>query len=82
MRKTLAVWAIFVKAGWRSLFIQTLPARAKQFRKSEGRNVLVPCRGSKTVVPNLFYAVAHVSLSAERRGPPSQNNRKRYSVFI
>jgi len=25
----------------------------------------------KSVVPNLFYAVAHLSLSAERRGPPS-----------
>jgi len=36
----------------------------------------------RPVVPNLFYAVAHLSLSAERRGPPPQNNKKRYSVFI
>jgi len=31
------------------------------------------------MVPNLFYAMAHLLLSAERRGPPSQNNRKIYS---
>ena len=37
---------------------------------------------SGPVVPNLFYAVSHLSLSAERRGPPPQNNSKRYSVFI
>jgi len=33
----------------------------------------------RAVVPYLFYAVAHLSLSAERRGPLSQNNRKSYS---
>ena len=31
------------------------------------------------MVPNLFYAVAHLSLSAERRGPPSQKYRQIYS---
>jgi len=30
----------------------------------------------KSVIPNLFYAVANLSLSAERSGPSSQNNRK------
>jgi len=33
----------------------------------------------RSVIPNLFYAVAHLSLSEERRGPLSQNNRKIYS---
>ena len=29
-----------------------------------------------TVIPNLLYVVTHLPLSAERRGPPSQNNKK------
>jgi len=29
----------------------------------------------RPVVPNLFYDVARLSLSAERRGPPSHKNR-------
>jgi len=38
--------------------------------------------GLSPVVPNLFYAVAHLSLSAERRGPPSLKNRKIYSQSL
>jgi len=34
-----------------------------------------------TVVPNLLYAMAHLSLSAERHGPSSQN-RKIYSQSL
>ena len=34
------------------------------------------------MVPNLFYAVAHLPLSAERRGPPSQNNRKIHCLHL
>jgi len=37
---------------------------------------------STSVVPNLFYAVAHLSLSAERRGSPLQNNRIIHSVLL
>jgi len=33
-----------------------------------------PVDWPRAVVPNLFYAVAHLSLPAERRGPPSQNS--------
>jgi len=32
--------------------------------------------------PNRFQAVAHLSLSAERRGPLSQNNKKIYTLSL
>jgi len=37
----------------------------------------------RPVVPNLFYALAYLSFSAELRGPPPHNKRKnKLSVFI